>query len=79
MTIDPRIGLWFSLAAAAVSVLVLCGTEFTTIFGQVASDKILAALGIINAVANGINGVLHMIPSANTPADAQKFMFGPKP
>jgi len=78
MTIDPRYGVWVSIAAAIVSVLVLCGAEFTTLFGSVATNKILAALGIINAIINGVNGVLHMIPSNNTPDDAKKFALGPK-
>jgi len=78
MTIDPRIGVYFSIAAAIVSVLVLCGAEFTTLFGSIATDKILALLGIVNALINGVNGVLHMIPSNNTPNDANKFALGPK-
>jgi hypothetical protein len=79
MTVDPRIGMWVSIVAAAISVLVLCGAEFTTLFGDVATAKILAGLGIANAVINGINGVLHMIPASSNPVAAQKFMLGPKP
>lgn len=77
-TIDPRIGIYLSLIAAVVSVLVLCGAEFTTLFGSVATGKILAGLGIVNAVINGVNGVLHMIPSASTPEALSKFPLGPK-
>ena len=80
MTINPRWGIYLSIIAAIVSVLVLCGAEFTTLFGAASTNKILAALGIVNAVINGINGVLHMIPSstpANT-ASAAQFPLGPK-
>jgi hypothetical protein len=65
--------MYISLVAAVVSVLMLCGAEFTTIFGVGNTSKILAALGIANALVNGINGVLHMIPSqTNT-----QFPLGP--
>lgn len=77
MTINPKIGVYFSLGAAAISVLLLCGAEFTTIFGDVATSKILAALGIGNALVNGINGVLHMIPSQSGAAGAAQFLLGP--
>ncbi len=78
MTIDPRIGMWFSIVMAIVSVMLLCGTEFTTLFGSVVSLKMLAALGILNVVNNAINGVLHMIPSISGPAGAAQFPLGPK-
>ena len=79
MTLDPRVGVWMSIIAAIGSVLILCGTEFTTLFGSTGSGKILAALGIVNACINGVNGVLHMIPSSNKPDDARLFALGPKP
>lgn len=78
MTIDPRVGTWFSIIAAIVSALLLCGAEFTTLFGDVATAKLLAGLGIGNVVINGINGVLHMIPSQSTPQAKAAFYLGPK-
>jgi len=77
MTINPRIGVWLSIIAMIVSALVLCGAEFTTLFGSVATAKILAGLGVINAVINGVNGVLHMIPSK--PGAMDQFALAPKP
>jgi hypothetical protein len=77
MTIDPRIGAIISVLAAIISVLLLCGAEFTTLFGGITTTKILAALGIFNAIVNGANGVLHMIPSQNNPNSPQKFWLGP--
>jgi hypothetical protein len=74
MTLDPKWGVIMSLGAAIISVLLLCGAEFTTLFGQVATDKILAGLGIFNVVVNAVNGVLHFIPSK---PDAT-FLLGPK-
>jgi len=79
MIVNPKWGMWLSIIAAVVSVLVLCGAEFTTLFGSIATDKILAALGIVNAVINGVNGVLHMIPASQptTVAGANQFPLGP--
>ena len=76
MTLDPRVGVYFSIFAAIISTLVLCGAEFTTLFGSTDTAKILAALGILNAVINGLNAVLHMIPSK--PNAANEFALGPK-
>ena len=76
MTLDPRIGVYFSIGAAIISVLLLCGAEFTTLFGTVSTEKLLAALAIVNAVVNAINGVLHMIPSK--PNATNEFPLGPK-
>jgi hypothetical protein len=76
MTIDPRIGLYFCLISAIGSALVLCGAEFTTLFGSVETARILAGLAIFNVIVNAVNGVLHMIPSkANA---ANEFPLGPK-
>ena len=77
MTINPKYGIYLSLAAAIVSVLVLCGAEFTTLFGTVATSKILASLGIVNVIINAANGVLHMIPSQSGAAAAAQFPLGP--
>lgn len=78
MTINPKWGMWISILAAVVSALLLCGAEFTTLFGQVAEGKILAALGIFNVIINGANGILHMIPSQSGPTGASEFPLGPK-
>jgi hypothetical protein len=79
MTIDPRWGFWFSVIAALVSGLLLCGAEFTTLFGDVSTGKILAGLGIGNVVINSLNAVLHAIPAAvqTTVGAAKAFYLGP--
>jgi hypothetical protein len=69
--------MWLSIAAAIVSALLLMGAEFTTIFGADTSGKILAVLGIFNVVVNGVNGVLHAIPSVSGPAGLAQFPLGP--
>jgi len=78
MTINPKWGMWLSITAAVISALLLMGTEFTTLFGATDSGKILAALGIVNVMVNGINGVLHAIPSVSGSAGAAQFPLGPK-
>jgi len=79
MTINPKWGVWISIAAAIISALLLSGTELTTLFGADDTNKILAALGIFNVIINGANGILHMIPSVTGPAGAAEFPLGPKP
>ena len=76
MTIDPRIGFWFSVAVAIFTTLAALGTQFTTLFGADETEKILAVLAIVNAVAAAVSAVLHAIPSP--PGDAHKFLLGPK-
>lgn len=79
MTIDPRIGVWFSIVAAILSVLVGATAELTDIFGAEIAHKTVAVIVLVNAVINGVNAVLHMIPSQQPNADTQKdFWLGPK-
>jgi len=79
MTIDPRVGMWVSIVAAVISALLLCGAEFTTIFGAANTGVILAVLGLLNTIINAGNAVLHMIPSQPGPAGAAQFPLGPGP
>lgn len=79
MTLDPRVGFWFSVIAALVSGLLLAGAEFTTLLGEQATGMLLAALGVVNVIINSLNAVLHAIPAqqpTNAPA-AAKFYLGP--
>lgn len=76
MTIDPRVGFWFSIAMAIVSALGLCGTQFTTMFGDPTAAKIMAAIVLLNVINSAINAVLHAIPSK--PGAANEFALGPK-
>lgn len=77
MTINPKWGIYISAAAAIISALLLCGAEFTTLFGTIATSKILASLGIFNVIINAGNAVLHMIPSQSGPVGAAQFPLGP--
>lgn len=79
MTIDPRIGMYLSMFLAAIGFLAGAGTQLTTLFGESTANTILAVAVILLGIGNAINAVLHAIPSGNSPADAKKFLFGPKP
>lgn len=76
MTIDPRFGFWFSIVMAVVSALGICGTQLTTLFGDIMANKILAAIVMLNVVNSAINAILHAIPSK--PGSANEFPLGPK-
>ena len=78
MTLDPRIGFYFSILLAIFTAMAALGTQYTTLFGEATADKILAGMAILNAIGGAVNAILHAIPSGNTPADQAKFMFGPK-
>jgi hypothetical protein len=79
MTINPKVGMWFSIALAVIGAAAGCGAEFTTIFGQHLSDQILAGDTFLLAIGTGVNAVLHMIPSQSGPIGAAQFPLGPKP
>lgn len=76
MTIDPRFGFWFSIVMAIVSALGICGTQLTTLFGDVMANKILALIVVLNVINGAINAILHAIPSK--PGSASEFPLGPK-
>lgn len=76
MTIDPRVGFWFSVVMAIVSALGICGTQLTTLFGDVMANKVLAAIVVLNVVNSAINAILHAIPAK--PGAASEFALGPK-
>jgi hypothetical protein len=76
MTIDPRVGFYFSIVMAIMSALGICGTQLTTLFGDTESAKILAGLAVLNAVNGAVNAILHAIPSK--PGAANEFPLGPK-
>ena len=78
MTVDPRIGFWLSIFLAILGVTAAGGTQLTTIFGEHAANVVLASSALILGAGNAISAILHAIPSGNTPADANKFLLGPK-
>jgi hypothetical protein len=79
MTINPKVGMWFSIVLAVIGGLSSAGTEFTTIFGEHVANQILAADALLLSVGTAVNAVLHMIPSQPGPAAASEFPLGPKP
>lgn len=77
MTIDPRIGMWLSIALAVIGFLSGAGTQLTAIFGPQATNIILAVAVLLMGLGNAVNAVLHMIPSK--PGATNEFPLGPKP
>ena len=75
MTIDPRIGMWLSIALAVIGFLSGAGTQLTAIFGAQATNIILATSVLLMGLGNAVNAVLHMIPSK--PGAANEFPLGP--
>lgn len=76
MTIDPRVGFWFSIVLAAIGATTGAATQLTTIFGEHTSNVIIAICVWLLAVGAGINAILHAIPSK--PGAASEFPLGPK-
>lgn len=79
MTINPKVGMWFSIVLAVIGALAGAGTEFTTIFGEHVANEILAANSLLLAAGTAVNAILHMIPSQPGAAGAAEFPLGPKP
>jgi hypothetical protein len=79
LQIDPRIGFWLSITAAVISALIAGATELTDIFGQAEAHKINAVLILANTVINGVNAVLHAIPSGPGPSALKEFYLAKQP
>jgi hypothetical protein len=75
MTVDPRIGMWLSIALAIIGFLSGAGTQLTAIFGPNATNIILASSVLLMGLGNAVNAVLHMIPSG--PNKSSEFPLGP--
>lgn len=77
MTLNPKIGMYFSIALAIIGALAGAGTEFTSLFGEHVSNQILAGDALLLAAGTAVNAVLHMIPSQSGSAGAAQFPLGP--
>lgn len=76
MTVDPRWGMWISIALAIVGVLTTSTTQLTTVFGPNMANVIVAAALLLMTIGNAVNAVLHAIPSG--PNTQKEFPLGPK-
>lgn len=63
MEIDPKVGMWLSIALAGIAFLTGAGTQLTTLFGETTANHILAIMTLLLGVGNAANAVLHAIPS----------------
>ena len=76
---EKRYGFWLSIVAAVVSALIAGATELTDIFGAADAHKINAVLILSNTVINGVNAVLHAIPSQPGVAALKEFYLAKQP
>lgn len=78
MTIDPRVGVFLSVALAVLAFLGGATSELTDLGLTAAQVKaVVAGDLLLLGVGNAINSVLHMIPSK--PGATNQFYLGPKP
>lgn len=78
MTIDPRIGMWVSIAAALLSFLAASTATLTDIFDPTTAKAVVGWAAFLGGGINAVNAVLHMIPSQTGAAAASQFPLGPK-
>ena len=78
MTINPKVGVYFSIFLAVIGALSGAGTEFTSIFGEHTANQILAGDALLLSAGTAVNAVLHMIPSQSGPVGDAEFPLGPK-
>jgi len=76
MTIDPRVGFWLSIVAAALSFLAGAGATMGDLFGPDNAKVVLGIIVLLNGVINAVNAVLHAIPSK--PGRFDEFPLAPK-
>lgn len=76
MTVDPRYGMWLSIATAILLFLAGASSTLTDLFDPSTAKKVVAAATLLGGVMSAISAVLHAIPSQ--PGAAQQFLLGPK-
>lgn len=79
MTINPKVGMYLSIALAVIAYLAAAGATLTDLFGANEAKIILSLCTLLMGIGNSVNAVLHMIPSKSGPAGAAEFPLGPKP
>jgi len=79
MTINPKFGMYLSIALAVIAFLAGAGATLTDLLGEHDAKIVLALCTLLMGVGNSVNAVLHMIPSVSGPAGAAEFPLGPKP
>jgi len=78
MTLNPRVGLYLSILGVIIGVFAnLSHDQIVAMFGAAGGGFVSAWAPALMTMLLGVNGILHMIPAADTPAAAQKFMLGP--
>ena len=76
MTVDPRWGLYLSIATAVLLFAAGALSSLTDLFGADVAKKIVAGATFFGGIMSSVNAVLHAIPSK--PGAANEFPLGPK-
>ena len=76
MTLNPRVGMYLSLAAALLLFAAGASTQLTDLFNPVVARKIVAGATFLGGLVSAANAVLHAIPSE--PGKNAEFPLGPK-
>lgn len=77
MTINPKVGMYLSIALAVIAYLADAGTTLTDMVGEHDAKIILSLCTLLMGLGNSVNAVLHMIPSQSGPVGAKEFPLGP--
>ena len=77
MTIDPRWGMWLSIATAVLLFTAGAGTSLTDLFDPSVAKKIVAGSTFFGGIMSAVSAVLHAIPSKS--GANSEFPLGPKP
>ena len=78
MTIDPRYGMWLSIASAIILFLAGATTDLTNVFDAATANKISSICVLLGGIISAVNGFLHMIPAQPGKLGAAQFPLGPK-
>ena len=76
MILDPRIGMYLSLAAALLLFMAGASSQLTDLFDPVTAKQGVAAATFFGGMISAVNAVLHAIPSK--PGAFDEFPLGPK-
>ena len=75
MTLDPRIGMYLSIATAILLIIAGASSTLTDLFDPTTAKKLVAGATFFGGIMSAVSAVLHAIPSQ--PGATQQFPLGP--
>ena len=76
MTLDPRWGLYLSIATAMLLFIAGAGSTMTDMLDPATAKKVVAGATFFGGIMSAVNAILHAIPSK--PGATSEFPLGPK-